>query len=185
MRNPHNFGPFAPLSRPTPHPVWMPGWPGGWPRSWPPACMPDRLGHTAGAALGCSAVPREAAVGTKPRVLRTPQPWGKPWPARARLGALPGKSAPAPCPPRPGPFLREPGPPCGPLGAGLAPCGAALGEPLSIGEVAALIGCSPWTVRQTLIPRGLPHFRFRANGRLIFYRDQVIRWIENQQGGKQ
>jgi hypothetical protein len=50
-------------------------------------------------------------------------------------------------------------------------------------DVAALIGCSPWTVRQTLIPRGLPHFRFKANGRLIFYRDQVIRWIENQQGG--
>ena len=32
-----------------------------------------------------------------------------------------------------------------------------------------MIGCSPWTVRQTLIPRGLPHFRFKASGRLIFY----------------
>jgi len=63
--------------------------------------------------------------------------------------------------------------------------GAALGPPLNIEDVALLIGCSPWTVRQTLIPRGLPHFRFKANGRLIFYRDQVIRWIENQQGGKQ
>ena len=52
-------------------------------------------------------------------------------------------------------------------------------------EVARLIGCSPWTVRQTLIPRGLPHFRFKASGRLIFYRDQVIRWIENQQQGGQ
>jgi phage terminase Nu1 subunit (DNA packaging protein) len=52
--------------------------------------------------------------------------------------------------------------------------------------VARLIGCSPWTVRQTLIPRGLPHFRSGASGRLIFYRDQVIRWIyEQQQGGKQ
>jgi hypothetical protein len=62
----------------------------------------------------------------------------------------------------------------------------ALGEPLSIRKVARLIGCSPWSVRQTLISRGLPHFRFTANGRLIFYRDQVIRWIENQQqGGKQ
>jgi len=59
----------------------------------------------------------------------------------------------------------------------------ALGVPLGIEEVAELIGCSPWTVRQTLIPRGLPHFRFRANGRLIFYRDQIIRWIEIQQGG--
>jgi hypothetical protein len=58
-----------------------------------------------------------------------------------------------------------------------------LGAPLGIREVAALIGCSPWTVRQTLIPRGLPYFRFKASGRLIFYRDQVIRWIENEQGG--
>jgi hypothetical protein len=58
---------------------------------------------------------------------------------------------------------------------------APLGEPLCLIEAAELIGCSPWTVRQTLIPKGLPHFRFRANGRLIFYRDQVIRWIKNQQ----
>ena len=56
-------------------------------------------------------------------------------------------------------------------------------DPLSIDQVARLIGCSPWTVRQTLIPRGLPHFRFKASGRLIFYRDQVIRWIEKQQQG--
>jgi hypothetical protein len=59
----------------------------------------------------------------------------------------------------------------------------ALGAPLTIYEVALLIGCSPWSVRQTLIPRGLPHFRFKASGRLIFYRDQVIRWIEEQQQG--
>jgi hypothetical protein len=60
------------------------------------------------------------------------------------------------------------------------------GPPLTILQVAELIGCSPWTVRQTLIPRGLPHFRFRASGKLIFYTDQVIRWIETQQtrGGK-
>src|SRR5256885_13860846 len=58
-----------------------------------------------------------------------------------------------------------------------------LGLPLSIREVAELIGCSPWTVRQTLIPRGLPHFRFTASGRLTFYHDQVIRWIESQQQG--
>jgi len=60
-----------------------------------------------------------------------------------------------------------------------------LGPPLGIAQVARLIGCSPWTVRQTLMPRGLPHLRFTANGRLIFYRDQVIRWIEKIQGGKQ
>jgi hypothetical protein len=58
-----------------------------------------------------------------------------------------------------------------------------LGPPLNITEVAELIGCSPWTVRQTLIPRGLPHFRFTASGRLTFYQDQVIRWIESQQQG--
>jgi hypothetical protein len=70
-----------------------------------------------------------------------------------------------------------------PPGADIGPPDAALGMPLSIREIAYLIGCSPWTVRQTLIPQGLPHFRSTANGRLIFYRDQVIRWVENQQGG--
>jgi hypothetical protein len=65
------------------------------------------------------------------------------------------------------------------------PVCAGLGPPLDIREVAQLIGCSPWTIRQTLIPRGLPHFRSGASGRLIFYTDQVVRWIENQQqGGK-
>jgi hypothetical protein len=63
------------------------------------------------------------------------------------------------------------------------PFGSELGTPLNVSETAELIGCSPWTVRQTLIPRGLPHFRFKASGRLIFYRDQVIRWIEKQQQG--
>lgn len=63
---------------------------------------------------------------------------------------------------------------------------ARLGRPLSIRKVAALIGCSPWTVRQTLIPKGLPHFRSGASGRLIFYEAQIVRWIETQQekGGK-
>jgi hypothetical protein len=86
---------------------------------------------------------------------------------------------------QPGPILRERQASWLPPGAVREPAGAALGTPLSIREVADLIGCSPWSVRQTLIPRGLPHFRFTANGRLIFYRDQVIRWIKNQQqGGK-
>ena len=58
-----------------------------------------------------------------------------------------------------------------------------LGPPLDVAAVARLIGCSPWTVRQTLIPRGLPHFRFGASGRLVFYQDQVVRWIESQQQG--
>src|SRR5271154_5146075 len=65
-----------------------------------------------------------------------------------------------------------------------APSGCKLGPPLNIREVARLIGCSPWTVRQTLIPRGLPVFRSGASGKLIFYRDQVVRWIEQIQGGQ-
>jgi hypothetical protein len=56
-----------------------------------------------------------------------------------------------------------------------------LGPPLHIKEVARLIGCSCWTVRQTLIPKGLPCFRGTSRGRLIFYQDQVIRWIEKKQ----
>ena len=56
-----------------------------------------------------------------------------------------------------------------------------LGEPITISEAARLIGCSPWSVRQTLIPLGLPVFRSTAGGRLIFYRNQVVRWIEDQQ----
>jgi hypothetical protein len=84
--------------------------------------------------------------------------------------------------PQPGPILREPGPIPGPPGVVFRPA-ATLGPPLNIQDVAGMLGCSPWTVRQTLIPRGLPHFRFRASGRLTFYQDQVIRWIENQQGG--
>jgi predicted site-specific integrase-resolvase len=60
-----------------------------------------------------------------------------------------------------------------------------LGEPLTIRQVAKLIGCSPWTIRQRYMPKGLPHLRAGANGKLIFYRDQVVRWIQSQQkGGK-
>lgn len=56
-----------------------------------------------------------------------------------------------------------------------------LGPPLSIREVAGLIGCSAWTVRQRYVPQGLPHLRSGPSGKLIFYRDQVVRWIVNQQ----
>jgi hypothetical protein len=73
-----------------------------------------------------------------------------------------------------------------PLAEGLAapPKGssaAMLGQPLSIRQAAELIGCSPWTVRQKLLPRGLPHFRSGASGRLIFYEAQVVRWIASKQ----
>lgn len=58
-----------------------------------------------------------------------------------------------------------------------------LGAPLSIHEAADLIGCSTWAVRQTLIPLGLPHFRMGRSGKLIFYTNQIVRWIEHQQEG--
>lgn len=61
-----------------------------------------------------------------------------------------------------------------------------LGEPMTIREVSNLIGCSLWTVRQRCLPQGLPHFRIGSNGKLIFYRQQVIRWILERQkkGGR-
>ena len=97
----------------------------------------------------------------------------------------PGHHWPGAWPGQPGPIAREKEPFPEVSGSSRRASGHSLGEPLCIEEAAELIGCSPWTVRQTLIPRGLPHFRFKANGRLIFYQDQVIRWIEKQQGGKQ
>lgn len=56
-----------------------------------------------------------------------------------------------------------------------------IGEPLNVKQVAQLIGCSPWTVRQRHMPAGLPYFRAGASGKLIFYRDQVVRWILQKQ----
>ena len=61
-----------------------------------------------------------------------------------------------------------------------------LGEPLDIGEVAALLGCSPWTVRQRYLRQGLPHIRACASGKLVFFREQVTQWIlkrQQQKGG--
>jgi hypothetical protein len=58
-----------------------------------------------------------------------------------------------------------------------------LGLPLGVEAVARLIGCSPWTVRQRLMPQGLPHFRAGASGKLIFYTNQVVAWIRKRQGG--
>jgi hypothetical protein len=34
------------------------------------------------------------------------------------------------------------------------------------------------------MPKGLPHFRSGASSKLIFYTDQIVRWIERQQGGQ-
>jgi hypothetical protein len=61
-----------------------------------------------------------------------------------------------------------------------------LGEPLSIREVARVIGCSDWTVRHRYLPKGLPHLRSGPSGKLLFYRKQVVAWILQQQkkGGR-
>ena len=107
----------------------------------------------------------------------------------ARLRDFPpaslGQHCPPHCPAQPGPNVAKQGPFQRPPGVAQRPARTSLGEPLSIGQVAELFGCSPWTVRQTLIPRGMPHFRFSASGRLIFFRDQVVHWIESQQQGGQ
>jgi hypothetical protein len=57
----------------------------------------------------------------------------------------------------------------------------ALGDALTIREAAALIGCSVWTVRQRCMRQGLPHYRPSKSGRLIFYRNQVVRWLIEKQ----
>lgn len=56
-----------------------------------------------------------------------------------------------------------------------------LGQPMGIRAVAQLIGCSVWTVRQTLVPQGIPHWRSGPSGKLIFYQNQVVRWLLEQQ----
>lgn len=60
----------------------------------------------------------------------------------------------------------------------------ALGEPLTIREVAQLLGCSAWTVRHSYLPKGLPHLRSGPMGKLVFYRNQIVTWIlRNQRKG--
>lgn len=56
-----------------------------------------------------------------------------------------------------------------------------LGTPIDIEDVAELLGCSPWTVRQKYLPQGLPHLRASASGRFVFFREQVIDWILDRQ----
>jgi hypothetical protein len=62
-----------------------------------------------------------------------------------------------------------------------------LGQPLTISEVAQLLGCSLWTVRQRYMRLGLPYLRTSASGKLVFFRGQVIDWIlerqQRQKGG--
>ena len=64
--------------------------------------------------------------------------------------------------------------------------GDPLGEPMSIREVAKVFGCSEWTIRQQYLPRGLPHFRLSPAGKLLFFHNQIVRWvveIQRQKGG--
>lgn len=56
-----------------------------------------------------------------------------------------------------------------------------LGEPMNIAEVARVLGCSEWTVRQRYMPQGLPHLRASRTGKLVFFHNQVIDWILQQQ----
>jgi hypothetical protein len=56
-----------------------------------------------------------------------------------------------------------------------------LGEPMTIGQVAELLACSAWTVRQRYLPSGLPYFRIGTTGKLLFYRKQVVQWILQKQ----
>jgi phage terminase Nu1 subunit (DNA packaging protein) len=64
-----------------------------------------------------------------------------------------------------------------------------LGEAMNVKQVAELIGCSDWTVRQKYVKAGLPCFRSGPSGRMIFYRNQVTAWIlekqKEQKGGNE
>jgi len=62
---------------------------------------------------------------------------------------------------------------------------ARLGQPFTIRQAAALIGVSCWTIRQTLMPQGLPHFRCARSGRLIFYEHLITAWVlKHMRGAK-
>lgn len=61
-----------------------------------------------------------------------------------------------------------------------------LGRPMTIREVAGCLGCSVWTVRQQYLPAGLPHFRLSRTGKLLFFHNQIVRWVlerQRQKGG--
>ena len=61
-----------------------------------------------------------------------------------------------------------------------------LGQPMSIREVARMFGCSEWTIRQQYLPKGLPYFRLSPQGKLLFFHNQIVRWvleIQRQKGG--
>ncbi len=59
-----------------------------------------------------------------------------------------------------------------------------LGEALVIEQVAEILGCSAWTVRQRYLRQGLPYLQARPRGKLVFFRGQVTSWILNRQRQK-
>ena len=61
------------------------------------------------------------------------------------------------------------------------PADDALGEPLTVRQVARLLGCSAWTVRHGYLPKGLPHLRTGPCAKLVFFRKQVVGWILQRQ----
>jgi hypothetical protein len=61
----------------------------------------------------------------------------------------------------------------------------ALGDPMTIDDVAELLGCSPWRVRHRYLRQGLPHLQASARGKLIFFREQIIAWVEKRQQQRQ
>lgn len=88
------------------------------------------------------------------------------------LAAGRGQNCPTHCPHLTGPPKDEFGDP--------------LGKPMSIREVAKVFGCSEWTIRQRYLPLGLPHFRLSPAGKLMFFHNQIVRWvleIQRQKGG--
>ncbi len=61
-----------------------------------------------------------------------------------------------------------------------------LGEPMTIRQVARMLGCSAWTIRQRYLPLGLPHFRLSPAGKLLFFHNQIVCWVlerQRQKGG--
>ena len=72
-----------------------------------------------------------------------------------------------------------------PLDGDERPSSDPLGQPLSIRGAASLLGVSAWTIRQRYLPAGMPHFRSTPRAKLIFYKNQVINWLlqEQRKGG--
>ena len=117
----------------------------------------------------------------------TPKPKSLKYASLRQLGPESlGQGGPRHCPPLRGPNVGQPGPSkwaSTPSIPGQLRAASGLGTPLDIKATAKLIGCSPWTIRHRLIPMGLPHLRFMAGGKLIFYQDQLVAWIEKKQKG--